>query len=409
MQRIDFYDLVNALSHTTNLTSIGAGIDWGCMKHSSRVCYIACRIAEKVDLEEELRFSLYCAALLHELGLSSTREFRDVINLNGRGDFGHCKRGYEILNKSLYTKRFSDIILHHHDKWTGSNVSGVSGNDIPVCSRIIHLADYVDMLMRPREYILHQRDSIVSNVNELSGIYFDPDVVDAFNQLATLESLWLDLTSRYTEELLHNYAPEEVIALGYNELEDVAGIFTQIVDAKSPFTMRHSRRVASVASELARRLKFTRPECQEVYIAGLLHDLGTLSIPDDIFNKEGKLTEDEYEIVKRRAYFTRTILNRVRGLEVMAEWVSLYYTEEEALPAKTQILVVSDVFTALAENRPYRRGYPVEQIVDILNDCVSEGALDGGMVDIITKDIERFYELLEVDSKEKILTGETKL
>lgn len=378
------------------------------MQHGSKVCYIACMIAEHMDLNEGERTDLYYSALLHDLGLSSTKQLIDIMQTEAKGEFSHCERGYALLKRCPYTNRFSRIVLHHHDKWAGTNESGIMGNDIPVCSRIINVANRVDVLIQPREYILYQKDDIVKAINRDSGTLFDPQVVKAFNQVAYLESFWLDLATRHAEELLYKNKPMENVTLNYEELEDIAIIFAQMVDSKSTFTLRHSRRVASVAVALAERLKFLPIECEMIKIAALLHDLGNLSIPDEILDKRGKLTKDEYKIIKRHTYFTYFVLNKIKGFDTISQWASQhherldgqgypFHTKAETLPLGARILAVSDTLTALAEDRPYRKAYPTESICEILNQCVSEGALDGEIVNVVTENINEFCKLFKVE------------
>ncbi|MFQ5862043.1 MAG: HD-GYP domain-containing protein [Candidatus Brocadiales bacterium] len=407
MVKISLCEFISGLSDALNLTYVGAGVDWGSMTHSSKVCYIAHKIAEQLHLDERARSVLYYAALLHDSGLSSTRELKDILHFEAIREFSHCKRGYELLKKSPHTEKFSGIVLHHHDKWTGPNESGISGNEIPICSRIVHVADRVDTLMRPREYVLHQRNEVVGIINEYSGTYFDPQVIDAFNQIACLGSFWLNLTARQTEELVHRYRPKEDIMLSYDELGDITEIFAEIVDSKSPFTLQHSRKVARVAVALAKRFKFSPSECEAMKIAGLLHSLGKLSVSDHVLNKPDKLTWDEYEIIKRHGYFTYVTLNKIKGLETVAQWASLHHErldgagypfrmKAEDIPLGVRIVAVSNTLAALAVDRPNRKAHPIKRIREILNECVSEGALDGDVVGIVIENFDEFYKLLEL-------------
>jgi len=237
-------------------------------------------------------------------------------------------------------------------------------------------------------------------------------VVAAFNQIGRLESFWLDLTTKHTEDLLRNYKFTENIKLNYDELEHIAEIFAHIVDSKSKFTKEHSRRVSRIANALARKLKFSPLECEMIKVAGLLHDLGKLAIPDELLDKPDKLSDDEFEIMKRHTYFTNLILNKVRGLDIIAKWAAFhherldgsgypFHTKGEIIPLGARILAVSDVFTALTEDRPYRKGYTKEVMHNILNKYASEGALDSGVVNIVTENIDEFYKLTKYEQSQQ--------
>lgn len=408
MLRVDFDEFVTCLSDALHLVYVGAGLEWGGMTHSSKVCYLACRVAEQMHLDARAVSDLYYAALLHDLGVSSTEQLKDLMKHEFMEDFSHCKRGHDLLKKSTHTERFADTVLHHHNRWAGPNDSGISGNDIPVSSRIICVANYVDVIMKPRKYIHSQRDKISKALGGHSDAYFDPQIVEAFNQATGQDLFWFDLTARGAEELLYHYRPKVKIMLEYDELEAVAGVFAHVVDSKSKFTAQHSRRVARIAVALARRLKFSQFDCEQMNIAGLLHDVGKLSIPDEIFDKPDKLTVDEYEIIRRYKYFTHVILRKIDGFKNIADWASLHHDrldrkgypfriKAETLSVGALIMAVSDTFVALAEDRPYRKSYSVERICEILKEHAQEGELDSDIVKILTGNIDEFYAQLEVE------------
>lgn len=410
MLKTDLGEFINCLSDAINLINVGAGIGWDHAKHSHKVCYIAQGIAEQMHLDEDTRSDLHYAALLHDSGVCSTQQAKVILEFDTAREFDHCKRGYELLNKSPYMKRFAQTVLHHHDKWAGPNESGISGSDIPLCSRIIFVADRVDVLISTGEgYILLRSDDIVRAINEHSVTHFDPQVVDAFNQTACRESFWLDLTVKHTRELLDHSMPKRSIQMDYSETEAFAEIFSQIVDSKSRFTSQHSKRVARVAVELAKRLKFSLYECNVMKIAGLLHDIGKLVIPDEVLEKPDKLTRAEYEIIKQHVYFSHLLLSRLSGFETVAQWGPLHHERLDGrgypfrlngagVSLGSRIMAVSDVFTAVAEDRPYRRGYAVEKVCGILKKQTDEGALDGDIVNVVTKDIDTFYGCLKVEN-----------
>ena len=406
MLKFSLSEIVRSLSETLDLVFIGLGVDWGGLSHSSKVCYIACKISEQMNLDKGLSGDLYYAALLHDVGLVLTKEAEIMTRFDAPEDFLHCKRGYLILKKCSYTERLANIILHHHDKWAGSNTSGFTGNIIPICSRIIYIADRIDVLIRPNKYILHQKKEIVNTINKHSGTYFDPQVVAAFNKIANLESFWFDLQTKHTEDLLQNYKFGENIKLGYDELEHVSEIFAHIVDSKSKFTLEHSHRVAVIANALAKKLKFSPFECEITKVAGLLHDLGKLAILDDILEKSSKLSDDEMEIMKRHTYYTFLILKKVCGLETVAQWAAFhhekldgsgypFHAKGDIIPLGARILAVSDVFTALTEDRPYRKGHTKEAMCEILNTYASVGTLDSSVVNIAIENIDDFYVMIQ--------------
>lgn len=140
----------------------------------------------------------------------------------------------------------------------------------------------------------------------------------------------------------------------------------QAVDAKDPYTRSHCETVSAVAALVAEQLGLPPERVARVRLAGLMHDVGKIGIPDAILNKPGKLDATEWEIMRSRAALGRDILSAA-GLEEEAEWV-LHHHERvdgggypdglagDAVPLKSRIILTADTFEAITSDRSYRRG-----------------------------------------------------
>ena len=129
-------------------------------------------------------------------------------------------------------------------------------------------------------------------------------------------------------------------------------------------------------------------------VAGLLHDLGKLIIPDEILEKPGPLTEEEKAIMMRHSFESYQILYRINGFEAIAQWAAFhhetlsgkgypFHLNEEGLELEARIIAVADVFQALSQNRPYRDSLPAEKIMVVLNNMAAEGHLDHQLTSLI--------------------------
>jgi response regulator RpfG family c-di-GMP phosphodiesterase len=147
-------------------------------------------------------------------------------------------------------------------------------------SRIIHLCDRVAILINHDDHILNQRKSIVSQIRNLSGKAFDPALVATFESLAQKESFRLDLAQPSFDFQLSSIAPVKLVSGTAMELRDLAEVMAYAVDAKSRFTYRHSHGVAAVARFLAELSGFDSERRTLLEIAGLLHDLGKVTVPE---------------------------------------------------------------------------------------------------------------------------------
>ena len=151
--------------------------------------------------------------------------------------------------------------------------------------------------------------------------------------------------------------------------------FADVIDAKSPFTARHSRGVAAYALRSA-DARARRDELRDIRRAGLLHDIGKLGVPNSILDKPAKLTDEEFATIRLHPRFTEEIL---RGVAAFAPFAGTPRRTTSAWTAaatprgspatrsrNARILAVADVFEALTADRPYRAPLPVDEALEIM-------------------------------------------
>ena len=160
-------------------------------------------------------------------------------------------------------------------------------------------------------------------------------------------------------------------------LTGVVRAIINAIDAKDTYTCGHSDRVASYAKRIAKRMGLSDDECERVFMAGVLHDVGKIGVPDAILSKPGKLTDFEYEIVKQHPRIGYEILEHLKQLNYVLPGV-LHHHEAyngsgypaglagEDIPLHGRILAVADAYDAMTSNRPYRSGMPHEKAESIL-------------------------------------------
>lgn len=151
------------------------------------------------------------------------------------------------------------------------------------------------------------------------------------------------------------------------------------IDARDPYTQGHSERVARLGFELAKIHSISEKACQEIYLSGILHDVGKIGVPDTVLLKNGPLTDEEYKIIQQHPEIGYRIVEQLGHLQFALPGV-LYHHERwdgrgyphqlagEAIPLMARILAVADAFDAMTSSRPYRHAMPVEKAVAIIND-----------------------------------------
>jgi HD-GYP domain-containing protein (c-di-GMP phosphodiesterase class II) len=152
---------------------------------------------------------------------------------------------------------------------------------------------------------------------------------------------------------------------------------TSAIDAKDPYTHGHSERVARVAVCIGEQMGLSKDQLDTVYLGGLLHDIGKIGIDDQVLNKPGPLTPEEFEHIKKHPRLGYDILRGVRQLQKILPIV-LHHHESwdgtgyphglpgDATPLLARITAVADAFDAMSSDRPYRQGMPDDQLDEIL-------------------------------------------
>jgi putative nucleotidyltransferase with HDIG domain len=179
-------------------------------------------------------------------------------------------------------------------------------------------------------------------------------------------------------------------------IQGIAEVFARVVDAMSGWTATHTAGVAATAVALARLMKFSLREQIFMRTAGLLHDLGKLSVPTRILDKRGDLSPQEWVVIKGHTYHTYKILETAGFPRQIAEWAAFHHERIDGngypfhlkgryLTLGSRIMAVADTFTALTEDRPYRGGVSCTRAITIMHRQVRNGGLDGDVLAVLAK------------------------
>ena len=366
--------------------------------HHKRVAYISLAIAEVVGLPLAERHNLLLAALLHDLGALSLVERQRILQYDGDDYPIHAEVAYHLLKKFRHFGEVANIVRFHHVPWSHGAGQLHHGERVPLESHILHLADRIDALTERNRQVLSQATAITSLIARDAGERFAPALVEAFAELAWKEFFWLDVVSPTIDRELTRQGRNLNIELDWDDLQDFAELFAQVIDFRSRFTATHSSGVSAVAAMLADRMGFSETECQMMKVAGYLHDVGKLAIPSEILNKPGRLTETEYQVMKSHAYHTYRVLEPIAGLEEITSWAALHHERLSGdgypgrlpghkVPLGARVMAVADVFTAMSENRPYRQAASRDELSAELERCARQRQLDGEVVGVL---LERF-------------------
>lgn len=155
--------------------------------------------------------------------------------------------------------------------------------------------------------------------------------------------------------------------------EQTAQALAGAIDAKDEYTHGHSTRVAAYSAEIARQAGKSDEECEDIYFAALLHDVGKIGIPDKIINKQGKLTPEEYAQMQKHPVIGKQILSRISQSPSLSIGANFHHErfdgkgypmglKGEDIPEIARIIAVADAYDAMTSKRSYREPYPQQEV-----------------------------------------------
>ena len=415
MHDIALSGVISALSYALDITE---GQPAG---HAVRSCAIGMRIAEELGLPSDTRSDLFYALLLKDAGCSANAErmaalfgaddraakrtsklvdwsnplqavlwswrtvapggsLRDRLGrMKGIKDAGEvtkqfmearCDRGAEIARMLYLTEETAAAIRSLDEHWDGRGMpDGQRGDEIPLLARILCLAQTAEIF-----HAAGGVKAVRTVAKRRRGRWFDPALVDALLRVCRDAAFWRTLE----DPDVSGWEPVDLLLVADDErLDRIAEAFARVIDAKSPFTASHSQRVAEIAVGIGDGLGFDAVARRDLRRAGLLHDVGKLAISNLILDKPGKLTHDEFTLIKQHPVFTREILERAPCFAPIADLAANHHERLDGtgyprglagadLGLPMRVLAVADVYEALTADRPYRGPLPVEQALGIV-------------------------------------------
>lgn len=219
------------------------------------------------------------------------------------------------------------------------------------------------LLAKPIEQLSKEAESIASGQYERR---FTTGRKDEIGKLA-------DALNTMASRIIDGTKERENILIG------ILIALTRAIDAKSPWTAGHSERVTKFAEAIGRGMNLNEDQMRALTISAILHDIGKIAVPEQILDKPGKLTDEEFAVVKKHSQAGADILSSIPSYETILPGILHHHERwdgtgypggigEKDIPLFARIICVADVYDALTEDRPYRKAWSREQVRQFFED-----------------------------------------
>ena len=274
-------------------------------------------------------------------------------------------------------------------------------------SHIIHLADRIDILLSPNEFILNQKKRITEAIREKVGTIFHPEVFAAFEKVSKTDIFWIEIINLSMDKLFRKIYFSNNLELSIDKTIEFALTISRIIDFRSRFTASHSYTVAHLSSLIGGYFGFSEERCKKLMVAGYLHDIGKIGIDPGLIEKNGPLTDEEFNMIKLHTYYTGQILDELsvsNWFDEIVVWTERHHEKADgtgypfslndtSLDYGVKILSYSDIISALMEDRPYRDGLTIDVAFDIIKNKIS-ASLSSDMFEEIEKHKDEINNLV---------------
>ncbi len=423
------------LAELVALLSLGTDLGFGQpMEHAIRQCLIALKLADRLEMTESERVVVYYSGLLAWVGCHSdayeqAKWFGDDIRLKAdmAFKFDQAKRstmatmmvrylggagrplvsrarvgaaffgeGWRDLNSLAENHYFAtdELAVHlglgedvreslkeSYERWDGTGWMGSKGDEIKLASRLVNLADVVEVFQRTAG-----TSAAITVARERSGSQFDPALVDLLCDHA--EGVFASLPADSTWEAVMAAEPALGRTLTEEEFDAALEAIADFTDLKSPWTIGHSRAVANLATAAAHQYGLAPAETAMLNRAALVHDIGRLGVSNAIWDKRGPLSRPEMERVRLHPYLTERMLSFSPALAPLGAIAVQHHERLDgsgyprglaaaAITPQGRILAAADAYQTMVEMRPHRPARSRPEAAIQLRAEVAAGRIDG--------------------------------
>lgn len=360
-------------------------IDGRFIEHGNRVSYIIfnlLKVSGKYTDEEILKICVI--SIFHDIGAYKVAERDKLLNADMESPVNHAVYGALFIKNFSPLAEYYDVVLSHHftmDYYRKRNMEVLSYEGL-----MLSFADYVDRL---------SLNNIKIDYNKIEKYYLK-EHFDLFKKADGKYKFLNKLSDGTYVNELEVFFEKRVIT--EEKVISYSKMIAYAIDFRSESTVIHTITVEAISEQLARLCGFSEEKISLIKICALLHDIGKISIPVEILEKPGKLTDEEFEIMKNHSKIGYNILSELNMNEIR-DIATLHHEKldgsgypfglkDEKITKEMRIVSIGDIVSALIGSRSYKQGFSKTKIVSILTEMVENNKIDKDIVDLFIHNYE---------------------
>jgi HD-GYP domain-containing protein (c-di-GMP phosphodiesterase class II) len=352
--------------------------------HGKRIAVLSAAMGRFFGMDDSAISALTTCALFHDSAL--TEYILAEFHGHDPAMQMHCLYGQRNAESLLHNQDIRGFILYHHERADGNGPFGRKQDQYPLGAEIIAAADMLDVSQHLQRILPSGLEDIRKRISREAGVVFTERTAEAL--LSVLDK---NMLARLQDDQIFE-TTEQAIPVWITDVEDeaifqIAALTAHIIDYKSRFTKNHSVQISNRSWLMSGYYNYDMPLRAQIYLAAALHDIGKLATPATILEKAGKLSDEEFTIIKDHVRYTEEILTGVTGLESICDLAikhhekldgSGYHRGKKAdeLDFNARLLACLDIYQAITEARPYHGRRSHAETISILRDMSDKGLID---------------------------------
>ena len=397
MKRITLKEIVMVIQRTLD------SMDDRLAGHGEKVAYIMYNLLKchgGYSDEEILR--LTTLTVFHDIGVYKVEERDHIVDIELQIPMNHSVYGYLFIKYFSPLSDLADIVLGHH--LYPKDFSDSAEVKIPKEALILNLADSIAVLqlhfnrIDPMWILNRSSDELLEEHKELFK-----KACDEYDLLEKIED------DTYLSELYDFLGKRE---LSREEIISYIRMLNYTIDFRSEATILHTITVEEISWQISKMMGLDDDQCTLIKIASMLHDIGKLSIPVNILEKQGRLTQEEFEVIKSHAIVGYNILSNM-GIDDIRDVATLHHEKlngtgypfglkADQISKEARIVAVADVLSALIGKRSYKDGFSKDKVISILSNMVSNDEIDKDICHLVIENYDGIQKRVKANTKDTI-------